>query len=535
MAYRLIGDNNIVNPKEQILKNRDTTIEKLNPTEEVVEDYKNYDNILEGMKVLMKAIMYHKKIGVIIDEDNDGVASFAILYRYIKEVFNYELIILPHHKAKAHGISKDVNIPDDLDLLISPDGGTNNKEEIIDLENSGVKVLILDHHLLSSTIDKVDYGIIINNQLSENVNNKALCGAGIVYKFLYGLSKEYNLPSPEKYLDLVAIANIADAMDLSSLETRYYVKEGLKNINNPFIKAIMELKSFEMNGKCNPHAFSFNVIPLINATVRSGTFEEKVEMQQAFISDDYEFCKEVANKLKKIKQKQDSYVKKNVEKINKKLVVNKGDKVLFINGEGIDGAVVGLIATKISDKYKLPCVMYNIYDNDICSGSGRGLNGITLKEDLTSSGLMIFAEGHSNAMGISFKLENLEALKQYMNYLYKDVDFGDSKTYDVDFEIPTFFLDQCFVDQLATLEDEESKGFDAPLIAITVVEVILTDNNIKGRTNVIFEVNGIKFIKKFASKVWKEEYLYKPLECTIIGKCVKGYNGIGEIEIVSIE
>ena len=170
MAYKLIGDNNIVNPIEQVLKNRSTTPERLNPTEEVVEDYKNYDNILEGMKVLMKAIMYHKKIGVIIDEDNDGVASFAILYRYIKEVFNYELIILPHHKAKAHGISKDVNIPaDDLDLLISPDGGTNNKEKIIDLENSGVKVLILDHQLLSSTIDKVEppnvrglYGITTN-------------------------------------------------------------------------------------------------------------------------------------------------------------------------------------------------------------------------------------------------------------------------------------------------------------------------------------------------------------------------------------
>ena len=52
MTYRLIGDNNIVNPKEQILKNRDTTIEKLNPTEEVVEDFMNYDNILTGINIL---------------------------------------------------------------------------------------------------------------------------------------------------------------------------------------------------------------------------------------------------------------------------------------------------------------------------------------------------------------------------------------------------------------------------------------------------------------------------------------------------
>ena len=55
MAYKLIGDNNIVNPKEQILKNRDTTIKKLNPTEEAVEDFMNYDNMLSGIK----ALMYH--------------------------------------------------------------------------------------------------------------------------------------------------------------------------------------------------------------------------------------------------------------------------------------------------------------------------------------------------------------------------------------------------------------------------------------------------------------------------------------------
>ena len=468
-------------------------------------------------------------------EDCDGVSSFTILYRYIKEVFNYELTILPHTKAKAHGISSDVNIPDDLNLLISPDGGTNNREEILKLEDDGTEVLILDHHLKSDTIDKLDYGIIINNQTSDKVNNKALCGAGVVYKFLCGFSEVYNLPSPDKYLDLVAMSNVADAMDISSLETRYFVKQGFKQINNPFIKAIMEVKSYEMGGKINPHSFSFNVIPLINATIRSGTFDEKVEMQQAFISDDYDFCLSVANKLKKTKAKQDSYVKRNMERISKTLKIKEEDKIIIVDGGGVDGAVVGLVAMKLSDKYKLPCIVYNIYGDGICSGSARGLGNITLKEDFANSGLTIFQEGHSLAFGISFELSNLEALKQYINNLYKDIEFGDSKCYDVDFEIPQFFLDQNFVDSLATLEDEVSRGFEQPLVAITSVEVILTDNNVKGRTNVIFEVNGIKFIKKFASKAWKEEHLYKPLECVIIGKCVKGYNDIGEVEIVDLE
>ena len=533
MAYRLIGDNNIINPKEQILKNRDTTIEKLNPTEEVVEDFMNYDNILTGINTLKYHIDRGSIIGIIPDKDFDGFASFTMLYRYIKEVFNYELTIVPHTSAKAHGLSEDVKIPDDLNLLIVPDGGTNDQKQIKELEDKGIDVLILDHHSLSEGVE-LNNGIIVNNQTSKNVQNKNLCGAGVVYKFLYGLSEVFKLPNPSKYLDLCALANIADSIDISSLETRYYVKEGLKNINNKFILALMEVKSYEMEGKNNPHAHSFNTIPLVNATIRSGNFEETMDMLNAFISDDIDYCKKIAKKCKAIKQRQDGYVKKNVERLCKEITINKNDKIIIIEG-GVNGSVGGLIATKICDKYKLPCLIYTV-NGDECSGSGRGLGNITLREDLFNSGLVTFAQGHSSAFGHSFKLSNLENLKQYMNNLYKDVDFGDSKTYDVDFEIPYFFLDQKFVEEVAEFEDEVVKGFNQPLIVVKNVEIILTDENVKGytKTNIIFEINGVKFIRKFTSKVWKSQYLYQPLKVDIIGRCVKGLNK-AEIEIIDLE
>ena len=533
MAYKLIGDNNIVNPKEQILKNRDTTIEKLNPTEEAVEDFMNYDNMLSGIKTLMYHIDRDNVIGIIPDKDFDGFASFTILYRYIKEVFNYELTIVPHTTAKAHGISEDVKIPDNLNLLIVPDGGTNDQKQIKELEDEDIDVLILDHHSLSEGVE-LNNGIIVNNQTSKNVQNKCLCGAGVVYKFLCGLSEVFKLPSPSKYLDLCALANIADSMDISNLETRYYVKEGLENINNPFILALMEIKNYEMEGKCNPHTHSFNTIPLVNATIRSGNFEETMDMLNAFISDDMNYCKEIARKCKLIKQRQDGYVKRNVERLCKGITVNKDDKIIIIEG-GVSSSVGGLVATKICDKYKLPCLIYTV-NGDECAGSGRGLGNITLREDLFNSGLITFAQGHSLAFGYSFKLSNLENIKQYMNNLYKDVEFGDSKTYDVDFEIPYFFLDQKFVEEVAEFEDEVSKGFDQPLIVVKDVEIILTDENVKGytKTNIIFEINGVKFIRKFTSKVWKSQYLYQPLKVDIIGKCVKGLNK-AEVEIVGID
>lgn len=395
MNYKLIGENDILNPREQILKNRNTTMERLNPTIEVVEDYSNYDNMDRAIKTLMHHIENNSNIGIIVDEDCDGMCSSTIMYRYLKEVLNYGADLLVHNKAKAHGISSDLNIEKGFyNLIISPDGGTNNREEIKALEKEGTQVLVLDHHLKSDDIEELDYGIIVNNQTSKNVENKALCGAGVVYKFLCALSDEFNLSSPSKYLDLVAIANVGDAMDISSLETRYYVKLGLEDIQNPFIKAIMEVKSFEMSGKINPMSFSFNVIPLINAVIRSGTFEEKMVMIWAFISDDEEYCNDIAKKLKNIKSKQDSYVKRNMEKILKTLTINEEDRIIFVDGTGLKNTVFGLIATKISDKFKLPCIMYSINETTlVCGGSARGLEPIHLKEDLAESQLVISCEG----------------------------------------------------------------------------------------------------------------------------------------------
>ena len=536
MNYKLIGENDILNPREQILKNRNTTMERLNPTIEVVEDYSNYDNMDRAIMTLMHHIKNNGNIGIIVDEDCDGMCSATIMYRYLKEVLNYEADLLVHNKAKAHGISSDLNIEKGFyNLIISPDGGTNNREEIKALEKEGTQVLVLDHHLKSDDIEELDYGIIVNNQTSKNVENKALCGAGVVYKFLCAFSDEFGLSSPSKYLDLVAIANVGDAMDISSLETRYYVKLGLEDIQNPFIKAIMEVKSFEMSGKINPMSFSFNVIPLINAVIRSGTFEEKMVMIWAFISDDEEYCNDIAKKLKNIKSKQDSYVKRNMEKILKTLTINEEDRIIFVDGTGLKNTVFGLIATKISDKFKLPCIMYSINETTlVCGGSARGLEPIHLKEDLAKSQLVISCDGHSNAHGILFEQSNLESLKKYMNNLYKDVYFGNSKVYDVDFEIYSFFLDNLLVKEMAYFEDEVSRGFEQPLIVIKNVDLALTDENVKGKLNVIFEVGNVKIVKRFASKVWKEEFLYNPITVDIIGKCVKGYNDEALVEIVDL-
>lgn len=531
--YKLIGENDLFDIRGQILKNRGITEDLLNVNEEAVEDCWDYENMETACELLYNHINKGSKIAIVCDEDTDGFISTTIMWRYLKEYHNVEADILLHGKTKAHGLTKDVDIPNDINLLIVPDASSNNQKEIKELEGKGINVLVLDHHPVSQ---EIEYGVIVNNQYSDKITNKSLCGAGVVYKFVTAMSEYVLEDEPIEYMDLNAIANIADVMDMTSKETRYYTYKGLSEINNPFIKSLIEVKSFEIDNKEDYIvSHSFNTIPLINAVIRAGTIEEKRNLINAFCSDDYSYCLEIAKECKRIKQKQDNSVKSSTNKISKFVNLKDDDRIIIVDGMDAKTSQTGLIASKISTTFKLPTILYHNY-NGVCRGSCRGLDGIKFKEDLLSSGLVEYIEGHSNACGIGFNENNLKPIKEYMNELYKNVDFGKSDCYNVDFELYPFDLYQEFVDEVSSFEKEVSKGIDWVLVAIKDVELNLNSSNEKGKLNVVFDVFGVDCIKKYASKVWKENYMNKRIYADLICKCtVNPYNKKGRLELVDIE
>ena len=152
---------------------------------------------------------------------------------------NYPVGYILHGRAKAHGLSDDVKILSDIDLLIIPDAGTNDKSAIKKINEDGIDILILDHHELEEKYRQEDLifdddlsgliyeTVIVNNQMSNNYSNKNICGAGVVYRFLQALDEENWNEFADDYLDLCALANISDVMDMRSFETRYLTDMGL--------------------------------------------------------------------------------------------------------------------------------------------------------------------------------------------------------------------------------------------------------------------------------------------------------------------
>src|SRR5699024_2917866 len=156
------------------------------------------------------------------------------------------------------------------------------------LLDNGIDFIVLDHHeVLPESIEHLnttENGVVVNNQLLDM--NKNYTGVGMVYIFLKYVNSLENLDLDiDKYLDLVALGQVADVSNVADKEIRYYVTKGLNNINNLFIKSVMERKGLqEMTGR----DASFSIISMINAVTRIGSLEDKRELFDALVSESLE-------------------------------------------------------------------------------------------------------------------------------------------------------------------------------------------------------------------------------------------------------
>ena len=284
MKYKLYdnSDNNTSNVIKEVLKNRgiEDYTKYLNLDDSVVIPYDKLDNINDAVELFMNHFNQKDNIEILVDEDPDGFCSAAMMYLYIKQMDNeYPVNYILHTRAKSHGLDDDVTVSEDTKLLIIPDAGTNDTLQCKELVSRGIDILILDHH---ESEEDNKYALIVNNQMSANYSNKDFCGAGIVYKFLQALDTETWNEFADDYLDLCALANISDVMDMRSFETRYITNIGLLNIKNKCLQALIKAQDYSMNGKVNIHNIQWYITPVLNGMIRIGSNDEKELLFRAF-------------------------------------------------------------------------------------------------------------------------------------------------------------------------------------------------------------------------------------------------------------
>ena len=523
--------NDIDNPKQTILLNRgiENWKQYLNLNEDCTHDFNLLKNIDKAVSCFIKHIENKNRIHIIVDSDVDGYTSASMVYRYIKHLGEDIDVTYSLHTKKQHGISEDVEIPSDCELLIVPDAGSNDIEQCKELTEKGIDIIILDHHICDK---QNDFAIVVNNQMCD-YPNKNFCGAGIVYKFIKAVDEELWEDYADKMLDIVSLGNISDVMDMRECETRYYVDLGLTKIRSKLFKALIEKQSYSMNGVVNITSVQFYVTPILNAMIRVGSAEDKDLLFRAFIETDEVFkykkrgeaeesdediYTRVARLCYNAKNRQGKDVQKGVDAIDEVIKEKEiyKDKVMFINVSDILGeTLTGLVAIKIAEKYNRPCLLLRRQkvreDGSLFyGGSCRNFDNSpieSLKDFLDSTGTFEFVQGHDNAAGISIPRENVAKSIELCNERLSDVDF--QKCFNVDFDIDSDDLSVSFIKSIDEMKDIFGQGIKEPFVHIKNIPIWSESFFVMGKNSNSWKVindEGYAFVK-FNVDVDKDEVL----------------------------
>ena len=556
MKIKLVNDNITSDYTKNLLRARgvDNIDDFLSPSEKNLQSWEDLDNIKLGVDLVKNTINDKKPYAILIDPDNDGFTSFAILYQYLKRLNPEKEIEYFVHSAKQHGLEDTYQVFQDKEysVVFLPDSSSNDG---VFAKEINAPICVIDHHEIDN--EPSNNMIVINNQSSAKYKNKYLSGAGMVWQFCRAMDYYFGHEWAYDYTDLAAVGICGDAMSGLEIENQYIWSYGFSHINNFFLKTLIDKQNFSMKGIVNPTTVAFYISPLLNAVTRVGTTEEKLHMAEAFINGEKlipsnkkghkgelvalaaEATRECVNAKSRQARILDNIEEKIDIKINKKdLLINK---VLFVELDDDDdfpSTLNGLLATRLTNKYSRPAIVARANDDGYIRGSARAIkteNMDSFKQYLEESEMFEYVLGHPLAFGCSISSYNLDKFFSYSNDSLKDVELGE-KCYSVNFIRDAMDND---IDNL--IRDVGKYGYiwsnqnDEPTLYID--NIILSTNEIQiigtNRDTVKFIKNGITYIKFKANELIDELSGMKDIIMKIVGRCnINEWNGIKNPQII---
>jgi single-stranded-DNA-specific exonuclease len=397
-----------------ILKEEDIRL-FLNPTR---NDFYNPFLITDmdiAVNRIIKAIENKENITIYGDYDVDGITSITVLKSFLNDIGVETNTYIPNRLIEGYGLNKeaiDKISKKGCNLMITVDCGISAIEEIEYANSLGIETIITDHHEAGNEIPKA-IAVIDNKRKDSKYPFRELAGVGVVFKLIQaiGITLKLKEESYLKYLDIVCIGTISDIVPLVD-ENRVIAKLGLllvaqtKNIG---LRSIINSSGYN---KIDSNAISFGVAPRINACGRMGKAEEALEL---FLSKDKNEVNELTNKLNEHNRKRQETEKTIFENAVEKIKEEHLDenKAIIVGGENWHHGVIGIVSSKITEMYFKPSILFSFEEDGIGKGSGRSIPGFDLHEALMKcSDTIEKFGGHSMAVGITVKKDNLEKFKK---------------------------------------------------------------------------------------------------------------------------
>ena len=385
-----------------------------------LEDPKKLAGIAHAAQRLKDAIVKKERILVHGDYDVDGIVSTALLTRWIRKLGGDCIPFVPDrlkdgYDFGAAGLRQALTSK--AKLIVTVDSGIRAHVAVSEAKDSGIDVVITDHHTPGDSLPDA-ISVVNPNRSDCEYGNKALCGAGVVYRLCEVLAAEFDIPSEDLrvYLDLVALATIADVVPLTK-ENRTFVRFGMAILNqseNCGLRALINRVNKDGATVTAGH-LAFQVAPRINAAGRMGEAKNALRL---LMTDNMESAKilslELESENSRRRKEESAIMEQVVNHLSENFDPEK-DFGVVLSGNDWHPGVIGIIASRVVELINRPTVVISTMD-DAARGSARSISGFDLLSALSACGrhLEKFG-GHRAAAGLTLLPSELDAFRRAFN------------------------------------------------------------------------------------------------------------------------
>ncbi|MGD9077519.1 MAG: single-stranded-DNA-specific exonuclease RecJ [Desulfobacteraceae bacterium] len=436
-ASNLANDTGITPLEAQLLINRGITdtpsaISFLTPRLTNLADPMLLKDMDVAIDVITGAIENQENITIYGDYDADGITATALLVNFFSSLGIRVSYYVPHRLTEGYSLNSaavEKLAKDGVGLIITVDCGTTNRKEIELIREKGMKIVVTDHHQVPKDFEPI-CPVINPHRSDSSFPFKNLAGVGLAF-FLaaavraalreQGWFRDREEPDLKHYLDLVALGTVADMVPLLE-QNRILVKWGIERIKAslwPGVKAIQEIAVVNGSG-VTPYDIAFKLAPRLNAPGRMGSAIIGVEV---LTTADPVFAKDLAGQLNAFNTERQSTEQSILEQIEDRVSMEdiEDRRTLVISGKGWHRGVLGIVASRLVEKYRRPTLVLDVQDGTAV-GSGRSIEGFNLHQALEElKHLFERFGGHYHAVGFALDAANLEALDKGLEVLAKEV------------------------------------------------------------------------------------------------------------------
>ncbi len=466
LLAKILVNRNIVDDKQIEIFLKPTRNDFYNPF--LMKDMdKAVSRIIDAIQNKEKTIIYG-------DYDVDGITSITVLKKFLDERGLQTDYYIPNRLEEGYGLNQEAIekiAKEGYTLIITVDCGISGIEEINSANEYGMETIITDHH---EQLDKLPHAYaIINPKRKDNTYPfRGLAGVGVVFKLIQALSIKLGLDEKEylKFLDIVCIGTISDIVPLVD-ENRVISKLGLKLVKVTKNIGLRELIKETGYKNIDSTMVSFGIAPRINACGRMGKQEEALRL---FLTESKEEASKITKRLNTYNLQRQEKEKIIFEQSMKELEKENLEELnsIVLAGENWHHGVIGIVASRISEKFFKPTILIGIEENE-GKGSGRSIPGFDLHEALVeSSNFLKKYGGHEMAVGLSLEKDKIIEFKKYFEKIVKEKNIKQIQpVINIETEITKNDLNKETIEQIKLLEPFGEKN-KQPILAYKNLKII---------------------------------------------------------------